>query len=213
MNKQLPIVMIGSGGHASVLADILLSQGRQIVAYISPEPALNSKLFNGAKHLCKDDDVLQFSQSEVLLVNGIGHMPKQTLRQVLYTKYLELGYKFTAVISANAVISNFAKIARDVQILHGAIVQANSEIGENSIINTGAIVEHDSLIAKNVHIAPRATICGASNVGNNTFIGSAATVIQGIEIGEQSIIGAGVTVIKTLHNNSIVTGNKNDNKI
>ncbi|MEZ9476208.1 acetyltransferase [Vibrio splendidus] len=203
---NLPIVMIGGGGHASVLADILLSQGREIVAYISPESALNSELFLGAKHLYDDYDILQFSQSKVLLVNGIGHMPKQALRKKLYQQYTSLGFKFSSVISENAIVSDYTKVADGVQILHGAIVQAGCKIGSNSIINTGVVVEHDCKVGGNVHIAPRATICGASEIGHNTFIGASAVIIQGLKIGDKCIIGAGVTVLKGIYNNTILTG-------
>ena len=38
-----PIVILGSGGHASVLAEILLNEGREIVAVVSPEPINDHK--------------------------------------------------------------------------------------------------------------------------------------------------------------------------
>ena len=33
----MPLIIIGGGGHASVLVDILRSQNRQILALISPD--------------------------------------------------------------------------------------------------------------------------------------------------------------------------------
>jgi sugar O-acyltransferase (sialic acid O-acetyltransferase NeuD family) len=203
---MLPIVIIGGGGHASVLADILLSQGCKIAAYISPEPALNQKIFAGISHLLEDDEINTYHQDSVLLVNGIGHLPKQKLRHSLYKKFTALGYRFVGVRSEKATISEYAEVSESAQILHCAIVQAGVKIGENTIINTGSIIEHDTELGNAVHVAPNATICGGSYIDDGSFVGASATVIQGVKIGKNSTVGAGTTVLKSFQANSLITG-------
>ena len=80
---MLPIVMIGSGGHASVLAEILFQQGREIIAVISLEDMSESSVFKGIKHLRNDSDILTFNKDQILLVNGIGMMPRSNLKKIL----------------------------------------------------------------------------------------------------------------------------------
>lgn len=78
---SLPIVMIGGGGHASVLAEILLTQGRDMLAVISPEDISQRSVFKGISILEKDEDILRFDKDKILLVNGIGMMPKSGFKK------------------------------------------------------------------------------------------------------------------------------------
>lgn len=209
MSDKRALIIIGAGGHASVLLDILLSQGQKVIAYISPEPAHNKRLFEGLIHLPNDRDINKYTSSEVLLVNGIGHMPKSELRSVIYNNFVKNGYQFTSVIAKSAIVSKYALIAKDAQVLTGAIIHAGASIGTNSIVNTSVIVEHDSEIRDHVHLAPNVTVCGNSVVGSKCFIGASATIIQDIVIGQQSVLGAGVTILQSINHNEIISPKRN----
>ena len=37
-----PLVMLGAGGHANVLAELLLAEGRSIIAVVSPKEVTDS---------------------------------------------------------------------------------------------------------------------------------------------------------------------------
>lgn len=192
MNK--PLIVLGGGGHASVLVDLLATQGREIIALVCPGDIAERAVFNDIRHLRKDDDVLRFSPDSILLVNGIGFMPNSSLRHSLYEKFSKLGYQFESVISQNAIVSPKAKIPQGVQIFHNAVIQTGASIGENTIINTGAIIEHDCQIGKNNHIASGAILCGQVHTKENVFVGAHATIIQNITIEHSSVIGAGSVI-------------------
>ncbi len=200
---MLPIVMIGGGGHASVLADILIFQGREILAVISPEDISQRPVFKGMTHLKNDEDVLAFSKDKVLLVNGIGMMPKSGFKRKINEYFLSLGYRFETVIANSAYVSPFSKIETGAQILPMAIIQTGVTVGSHSIINSGALVEHDCIIGSYNHIAPRATLCGQVETKNNVYVGAGSTVIQGVSIGSDSIVGAGASLTKSLETNTI----------
>ncbi|EGQ7738587.1 acetyltransferase [Vibrio parahaemolyticus] len=200
---MLPIVMIGGGGHASVLADILIFQGREILAVISPEDISQRPVFKGMTHLKNDEDVLAFSKDKVLLVNGIGMMPKSGFKRKINEYFLSLGYRFETVIANSAYVSPFSKIETGAQILPMAIIQTGVTVGSHSIINSGALVEHDCNIGSYNHIAPRATLCGQVETKNNVYVGAGSTVIQGVSIGSDSIVGAGASLTKSLETNTI----------
>ncbi len=200
-----PIIIIGSGGHASVLADILLQQEYTLLAAISPTKS-NSPIFNPIQHFDSDDDILQFSPDKVKLVNGLGSLPDQNLRHKLFDHFSQLGYQFETVISRDALLSPYSSIAAGAQVLTGAIIQTGAVIGSNSIVNSGAIVEHDCHIGIHNHIAPGATICGGVHTGAHVHIGTGANVIQGVSIGKHCIVAAGATVTKDMPDNSIAYG-------
>ncbi|EGR0627446.1 acetyltransferase [Vibrio cholerae] len=201
MNKHKPLVLIGGGGHASVLADILLGQGREILAVISPDDLSLRAVFAGLAHLTQDEEVKRFSPDSVYLVNGIGMLPRSMLRQRVNQQFLELGYQFETVIASDAHVSLFATIRSGAQILSGARVQTGAVIGEHTIVNSGALVEHDCQIGAYNHIAPRATLCGAVCTREAVYIGANATVIQGLVLESQSVVGAGAIVNRSLMKN------------
>ncbi|EIA3113433.1 acetyltransferase [Vibrio cholerae] len=194
MNKHKPLVLIGGGGHASVLADILLGQGRDIVAVISPDDLSSRAVFTGLVHLTQDEEVKRFSPESVHLVNGIGMLPRSMLRQRVNQQFLELGYQFETVIASDAHVSRFTTIHSGVQILSGARVQTGAVIGEYTIVNSAALVEHDCQIGAYNHIAPRATLCGGISSEELVFIGAGAVICPGVSLGRKCIVGAGVTI-------------------
>ncbi|EDK29083.1 sialic acid biosynthesis protein NeuD [Vibrionales bacterium SWAT-3] len=206
---NLPIVMIGGGGHASVLTDILLEKGREIVAVISPDDITQRSVFVGLTQLLEDADITKYSPSDVLLVNGIGMMPKSSLREKVGLYFSQLGYRFETVIASTAHVSNFASLAEGSQVLHQAVVQAGAEVGAHSIINTAALIEHDCTIGQHNHIAPRATLCGQVKTHCNVYVGAGSTVIQGIELGKGCIVGAGSTIVKDIGSQVVTFAKQN----
>ncbi|WP_335920959.1 acetyltransferase [Shewanella algae] len=202
-DTRLPIVMIGGGGHASVLADIIVSQGREILAVVSPDDIRQRSVFKGMTQLRNDDDVFAFHKNEVLLVNGIGMMPKSDVKRKINEHFLSLGYQFETVIADSAFVSSKSIIEPGAQILPMAIVQTGATVGRHSVVNTGALVEHDCCIGAYNHIAPKATLCGQVKTEDNVYIGAGSTVIQGISIGRGSIVGAGASINQSLEVNTI----------
>lgn len=201
LNK--PLIILGSGGHASVLVDILKQQGRKILGMVSLERDSQRTIFSELKFL-SDEELLTFSPTDVVLVNGVGSLPKNDLRQKLYDFYISKGFSFETVIADSAIASKYVELGQGVQILQGVIIQAGVKVGENTIINSGVIVEHDCILGANNHVAPGATLSGGVETGSNVHIGANATVIQAITIGDSTVIGAGAIITKSISNNMIV---------
>jgi sugar O-acyltransferase (sialic acid O-acetyltransferase NeuD family) len=204
----LPIVIIGGGGHASVLVEILLTQGRDILGVISPEGVGQRAVFKGINILKKDEDILNFKKDKILLVNGIGMMPKSGFKQQVNEHFLSLGYEFETVIADSAFVSPFSKIETGAQVLPMAIIQTGATVGRHSIINTGALLEHDCKIGAYNHIAPKATLCGQVETKENVYVGAGSTITQGISIGSGAIVGAGARLTQSLKDNAIAYDGK-----
>lgn len=193
-DKLFPLIIIGGGGHASVLIELLREQKRTIIAIISPDDIYSRKIFTGIKRLASNEDILSYSPDEVRLVNGIGMMPNSSLRKDINQYFCDLGYQFETIISEHALVSDFASVQTGAQILKGAIVQVGAIIGKHSIINTGALVEHDTVIGDYNHIAPKAVLCGGVITQSEVYVGANATVLQNIQLAEKVIVGAGAIV-------------------
>ncbi|MER0510276.1 acetyltransferase [Aeromonas veronii] len=192
-----PIIVLGAGGHASVLVDILRSQGVVPLALVAPTAGVPRAVLADIP-LWHDEEILTHHPDEVVLVNGIGSLPGNPLRAMIFARYRALGYRFASVVSAQAMVSAYAVLEEGAQVMAGAIIQAGTQIGANSIINTGTIVDHDCWIGGNNHIAPGAVLSGGVSTGDAVHIGTGAMLIQNIKIGSHTVVGAGATVSKDL---------------
>ena len=204
------LVMLGAGGHARVLQEVLSEVGFELHGFVAPRDT-ESKLGLKADGdevawLGADDNLLEFAPADHLLVNGLGSAGSLAVRTSVYAKFRKAGFKFLQVEASTAMVSRTASLHEGVQVLHGAIVHVDALINENTIINTGAIIEHGVVVGANCHVSVGSVICGDVAIGNSTHIGAGATVIQGIEIGENCIIGAGAVVISDVPDNHMAIG-------
>lgn len=180
-----------------MLVDILRSQGVVPLALVAPTAGVPRAVLADIP-LWHDEEILTHHPDEVVLVNGIGSLPRNPLRATMFARYRALGYRFASVVSAQAMVSAYAVLEEGAQVMAGAIIQAGTQIGANSIINTGTIVDHDCWIGGNNHIAPGAVLSGGVSTGDAVHIGTGAVLIQNIKIGSHTVVGAGATVSKDL---------------
>lgn len=188
-------ILIGAGGHASVLVDMLEQQGQTLTYVVSQPPPDRISLRDRAQ-LNNDDAVSQLDPKRYQLINGIGSLPGHNLRKEIYQRFEQQGFHFPCIISPQAYVSPYAQLGPGVQVMAGAIIQPGCVIGANSIINTGATLDHDCVIGPHNHIAPGCTLSGGVHTGEGCHIGTGANITQGISIGQFSVIAAGTTVTK-----------------
>jgi len=186
-----PVIIIGGGGHAKVLADCLILNQIEIIGFTDPDfSSCDNLVTYDIEYLGSDEKILKFKPEEVSLVNGLGGVEKLTPREEIFTAFQQKGYGFALIIHPSVIIANDVLLEEGVQIMAGAVIQPGVVIGANSIINTNASIDHDSWIGRNAHIAPGTVLSGSVKVSDNTFIGAGSTVMQGIQIGKNVMIGA-----------------------
>lgn len=201
MNR--PIIIIGNGGHASVLSEILLEQKRKIIGFTAPQKEKNS--FD-IPYIGKDDEIFQYEMNEIDLVLGIGSVGNTTIRQNLFHSFKNRGYRFSNVIHPKTIIAPSVKFGEGVQVMAGAIIQTNTKLADNIIVNTGAKIDHNCQIGSHVHIAPGSVISGGVTIKNSTHIGAGSTIIQGIKLGSNCLVGAGAVVVRDVQDYQKVLG-------
>ncbi|MDA7857732.1 acetyltransferase [Gammaproteobacteria bacterium] len=199
-----PVLIIGGGGHAKVLLEMLRGSGTEVLGIISTLPVSASEVFDNLMIYSSDSDVLSFDHKDVLLVNGVGSLPGNGIRHEIHRKFKTLGYTFGTVIAPSAIVSKYAKLHEGVQIFPGAVVNAGADIGESTIVNTRAVIDHDCELGAFNHIAPGAVLSGGVVSGVNVHIGPGAVLTQSVEIGRDSFIGAGTSVVKDIAARSVV---------
>lgn len=201
------VILLGAGGHAKVVHELLLANKIPVIGVICPQLALTKvALWRGLKVLGGDEALSEFLPTDVRLVNGVGMMPFKHAHFELYSKAHSAGFIFENLIHPSAHVSPSAQIGQGVQIMAGAVIQADTILADNIIINTRAVVEHDCNIMSHSHIATGAVLCGQVQLAQRVFVGAGATIIQGVYVGYRAVIGAGTVVVKEVAEYATVRG-------
>ncbi len=193
--KPHPVIVLGAGGHAKVLIDVLRLRGHEILGIADANAGRHGAGHAGCRVIGGDDAVLQHDPARVRLVNGVGSTRQPHARRRLFDDFRRRGYVFQGVAHPSAVIAADVVLEEGAQVMAGAVIQPGSRIGMNTIINTAASVDHDCTVGAHVHLAPGAVLSGNVRVGAGTHVGTGACVIQGVAIGENCVIGAGAAVL------------------
>lgn len=198
-----PVILIGNGGHAAVLTDILLQKNHPIIGFTAPEYQENRF---GLPYIGTDEIIGTYSCTDIELVLCLGSVSMSTTRKRIFNRLKEKGYRFASVIHQSAVISTYATLGEGVQIMANSVIEAFAKIADNTIINTSSSINHDCRIGKHCHIAPGTILSGSVNVGDVTHIGTGSAVIQDVQIGSHVLIGAGSLVLQSIKDNSKAFG-------
>lgn len=204
MNKE-SIILVGGGGHAKACIDVILATDKyNIIGYFDIKESLDAKF--GIPYLGPDSEINQYISKASFLIT-VGQINDPSIRIKLFNKLKALNAQLPVIISPFAYVSKFAIIGEGTIVMHGAIIQFNTEIGANCIINDKALIEHDAKVGKNCHVSTGAILNGDVVVMDNVFIGSGSVLKNGISISNNVIVGSGSNVVNDILDNNIVFGN------
>ncbi len=196
------IVILGGGGHAKVVLDVLRST--DLVPCAICDPARAGSTLHGVPVVGGDDAVPALRADGVRFAFvAIGN---NAVRRRLSLDLLSRGFDLPTLIAPSAVIAPTAQIADGVLVMPNAVINADARIGRFAIVNTGAIVEHDCVVGDGAHIAPRAVLGGSVSVDDEAFVGIGSVVRPGQRVGRGTTVGAGAVVVSDIPDNTVVIG-------
>lgn len=192
------VIIIGAGGHAKVIADIVIKNNDNLLGFLDDNKPKNEVVL-GYPILGRADDIVSLADKAVFII-GIGD---NFIRKSISEKYNVVWH---TAIHPSANIGIDVAIGNGTAIMANAVINISAKIGRHCIINTGAIVEHDNIISDFVHISPNVSLGGTINISERTHIGIGASVKNNINIAADSIIGAGAAVVKDIIESGIYVG-------
>jgi sugar O-acyltransferase (sialic acid O-acetyltransferase NeuD family) len=203
---MMRVLILGAGGHAQVVADILLEMAAHTcdvepVGFLDDDPGLFGRNFLGLPVLGAIDKVHEVHHDA--LVIGVGDNAK---RKSIFDRMRDHGERFAIARHPDATIARDVRIGDGTVFCAGTVVNTQTVIGANVILNTGCTIDHHNMIGDHVHIAPGSHLGGQVDVAGGAFVGIGATVIPQCRIGAWAIVGAGAVVIKDVPETSTVVG-------
>lgn len=192
------VIILGAGGHAQVVADVLL-RARQAganyepIGFLDDDPRLTGTMILGLPVLGTIAQLTEFSHDAILVAIG-----DNEIRARIFEIARACGERAITAVHPAAVLASDVCLGEGVVICAGVVINTGTVIGNNVILNTGCTVDHHNRIGDHAHIAPGVHLGGNVTVGEGTLVGIGAIVLPGCTIGAWSVIGAGSVVTKNI---------------
>lgn len=192
------VLILGAGGHAQVVADILLrmrDDGSEVlpIGFLDDDPGLAGCRYLDIPVLGGLADVTDIPHDAVVVAIG-----DNRTRQRIFKRLLADGEQFAIACHPRATIARDVRIGPGSMICAGAIVNTGTTIGANVILNTACTVDHHNSVGDHAHIAPGVHLGGEVTIGEGCFVAIGSSVIPGRTVGPWSMIGVGSAVTRDI---------------
>lgn len=200
---QIDLVLVGAGGHAKVVIDIVRAlSGYTLIGLLDPGAANRS--VSDVPVLGGDDHARQLRAEGCR--HGLVAVGRNDLRVRLGLELMDIEFELLTVIHPSAVVSSAAELGQEGVVMANAVINSHARIGAHCIINTGAIVEDDCVVGDGAHIAPRSVMGGCCAIGSEVLFGIGAVARPGCRVGNRAVVGAGAVVISDIPPDLVVIG-------
>ncbi|MDZ4754083.1 MAG: NeuD/PglB/VioB family sugar acetyltransferase [Phycisphaerae bacterium] len=200
------LILLGAGGHATVVAESAVAAGWRIIGYCANESsrqagcsALQAPWLGPIEAPTPDGVRLLNGSTKLHLAVGDAR-----LREKWCARFPP--DRLATIVHPGSWISPSASVAPGAYIGAFAVVNAAASIAIATIVNTAAIVEHGVKVGTCSHLAPRSTLAGLAHVGERVLIGAGAVVLPFVRVGNDAIVGAGSVVHRDVDNGLTVAG-------
>ena len=201
------IVIIGSSGHAKVIADVVENQGKyKISGFVDStreigEQVVGYRVLGSVENL---PELLVMHDIRGALV-GIGD---NFVRSTVVGRIRDLcpRLSFVTAIHPNSSIGKEASVGEGAVVMAGAVVNPCSSIGRFCILNTNSSLDHDSAMEDFASLAPNVVTGGNCRIGTHSAVSIGASLVHGVTIGQHTVVGAGSTVLGDIGPYSVAYG-------
>jgi len=193
-------VLLGAGGHARSVADVIARAGGTVLAVTgAPDgPRWSVPVIAG------DDEALARAAAEdAAIALGVGG---NRVRSSIWELVAAAGAQAPPVVARTATVAADATVGEGTVVLEHAHVGPASVLGNGVIVNTAAVVEHDCRLGDTVHVAPGAVVLGGATLGAGALVGSGARILPGVSVGPGAVVGAGAVVREDVPGGQTVVG-------
>ncbi len=193
------VILIGAGGHAKVIADIIRCRGDRIIGYLDDNVTGD---IDNIPVLGTTSGIARFTSRAGFFV-AIGNA---MAREKIMAAVTSAGGSCYTAIHPTAVIAQDTTIAPGTAIMANAVINSGSIVGRGVIINTGATIDHDNRIGDFCHIAPGAHLSGTVQLGKSVWVGTGAAIINNVSICANTTVGAGAAVTHDITTPGVYVG-------
>jgi len=198
----MKVLIIGSGGHARMAADILSAMAdTEPLGFACRGGEVGGVGPLGFPILGNDEVIAGMGHDAVMVAIG-----DNLSRKKVFDRLVAAGENLVCAIHPTAIIAPDVRIGKGCMICPGAIVNTGSRINDNVILNTGCTIDHDCLVDSHGHVAPGVNLAGSVTVGQGAFVGIGSSVVPGVRVGSWATVGAGAAVLHDIDADCVAVG-------
>jgi sugar O-acyltransferase (sialic acid O-acetyltransferase NeuD family) len=190
--------LIGSGGHAKVVAALLAGIEYEIAGVYDDNFEKWKQTLAGIPIIGPIERLEQAPSLPTVIAIG-----DNAVRESIANRY---SFEWLTAVHPQAHVDRSVALGEGTVVMAGVIIQPDSRVGRHVIVNTSASVDHDCVVGDFVHIAPGARLAGSVRVETGVLIGIGAVAIPGVEIGRWTTVGAGAAIVGNLPAECIAKG-------
>lgn len=207
-DHEIKMILLGGGGHAKMLIEIIRLRGQiRLVGILDADQKKWRSQVMGVPVLGGDDLLPSLAAKGVThFAVGLGSIKDNGPRRRLFELGVARGLTPLTLVHPSSIVSSESIVGDGTQLLPGCIINPGARIGSNVIINSAAVVEHDCTIGDHVHIATGARLASTVHVEEDAHIGAGATLRQCVRIGKGAVVGAGAAVVADVPAGLVVIG-------
>ena len=206
---EVAVVIIGAGGHAREVADVLLALQRtypgvvEIAGFLAddePDPAVIEPYqapFLGAV------DRLETLASDVAYLIGIG---SPAARRQIDAFATGLRREAPVVVHPSATLSVGVSLGPGSILFQGVHLTNTIRTGRHVHVNRGATVSHDCSIGSYSTLGPLSNALGGVTIGEGVFVGGGAVFNPGVTVGDGVVVGSNAAVVRDIGADAVVAG-------
>ena len=179
MNNK--IIIIGAGGHAKVVYEAILAEGKfTVVGFTDANLPVDTIVIDDKKVILPQNELNKAEDFADYFIVAIGN---NSIREKLFSE-LSKTLQAAIIVHPKAFVAKSARLNKGTVCLANSTVNTQVEVGENSIVNCNVVVDHETKIGKHVHLSI------GCNVGSNSTIADFTTLKIGESIPSFSKINA-----------------------
>jgi UDP-N-acetylbacillosamine N-acetyltransferase len=161
MTNTKKIIILGAGGYAKTVADIL----QQNKTYTQISFLDDTK--TGANILGKCSEYIKFKNENTDMYPAFGN---NEVRAKWFKTLQQENINIPTIIHNSVYISPTVKIEKGTVVLPKAIINTNCVVKQGCIVNCGAIIDHDCVLEEFVHICIGAMVKAENKIPKGTKI-------------------------------------------
>ncbi len=201
-----PLLIIGSGGHAKVVIDIVTAMGGYEIVGLASNDDDPSRLVAGHRILSGLDYLESLTDRAGHFAMGIGGWTDNKDRRRAYEAAIDAGLQPVTVVHPATSISPSASIGPGCVVFPGAVLNTDASIGVDTIVATNSSIDHESTIGDHVLISAGVTIGARVTIGDRAALAIGCVVASRVKVGTDTLVAAGAVVVDDVPDGAKVYG-------
>lgn len=201
-----PVVVLGSGGHAKCVIDVLRSMQQFEILGCIYDDTDPTRLVAGVPIIDRMARIESLGREGISAAIGIGGWTNTRARKEIFERAAGLDLDIVTMVDPTSRIASSARVGRGSIIFPGADIAVDVALGENVMVATNSFVSHETEIGDHVLLSAGVNVGGNVTIGEGTLVAIGSTIASRVTIGSNCLVGAGSVVVDDVPSGTTVRG-------